>query len=96
MDALHDPISNCSFSHTDFKPFIMKYILSRWKNSWDQQIYNKFLEIHSLIGKTHCCYGENRKEQICRIDHGRITHSYLLNNEEFQFFIETCLNRLHR
>ena len=31
-------------------------------------------------------YGQNRKEQVvltrCRIGHSRLTHSYLLNNEE--------------
>jgi hypothetical protein len=26
-DALDDPISNCSIPYTDFKPFIIKYIL---------------------------------------------------------------------
>ena len=38
------------------------------------------------VGKTHCSYGQNQKEQVvftrCRIGHGRLTHSYLLNNEE--------------
>jgi hypothetical protein len=57
----------------------MKYILKRWQDSWDQQIHNK-------VGKTPCNYGQNRKEQVvltrCRIGHSRLTHSYLLNNEE--------------
>ena len=64
----------------------MKYILKRWQGSWDQQIYNKLHEIHSLVGKTPCSYGQNWKEQVvltrCRIGHSRRTHSYLLNNEE--------------
>jgi len=67
---------------SDFKSFIMKYILKRW----DQQIHNKLHEIHSLVGKTPCSYGHNRKEQVvltrCLIGHDRLTHSYLLNNEE--------------
>jgi len=41
-------------------------------------------EIHSLVGKTPCSYGQNRKEQVVlskyRIGHSRLTH--LLNNEE--------------
>jgi hypothetical protein len=37
-DALDKPISNCSIPYTDFKPFIIKYILKRWQDSWDQQI----------------------------------------------------------
>ena len=42
--------------------------------------------MHSLVGKTPCSYGQNRKEQViltrCRMGHSRLTHSYLLNNEE--------------
>jgi hypothetical protein len=41
MDTLDKPISNCSIPYTDFKPFIVKYILKRWQDSWDQQIHNK-------------------------------------------------------
>ena len=60
----------------------MKYILKRWQDSWNQQIYNKLHEIQSIVGKIPCSYGHNRKEQIvltrCRIGHGRLTH----NNKE--------------
>ena len=79
-------LSNCSISYTDIKPLIVKYILKRWLASWDQQIHNKLHEVHSLVGKTPCSYGQNRKEQVVltrwRIGHSRLTHSYLLNNEE--------------
>ena len=72
--------------YTDIKPFIVKYILKRWQDSWDQQIHSKLQEMHSLVGKTPCSYDKNRKEQVdltrCRIGHSRLTHSYLLNNEE--------------
>ena len=58
----------------------------RWQDSSDQQIHNKLHEMHSLVGKTPCSYDQNRKEQVvltrCRIGHGRLTHSQLLNNEE--------------
>ena len=85
-NALDDPVSNCSIPYSDFKPCIVKYILKRWQNSWDQQIHNKLHEIHSLVGKTPCSYGQNRKEQVvltrCHMGHSRLTHSYLINNEE--------------
>jgi len=85
-NALNDPVSNRSIPYTDFKTFIMKYILKRWQDTWDKQIHNELNEIHSLIGKTPCSYGQNRKEHVvftrCRIGHSRLTHSYLLNNEE--------------
>ena len=53
-NALDDPVSNCSIPYTDIKPFIVKYILKRWQDSWDQQIHNKLHEIHSLVGKIPC------------------------------------------
>ena len=78
--------ASCSIPYADFKPLIMKYILKRWQDSCDQHIYNKLHEMHSLVGKTPCSYCQNRKEQVIlpryRICHSRLTHSYLLNNEE--------------
>ena len=83
---MDDPVSNCSILYSDIKPFIVKYILKRWQDSWDQQIHNKLHEMHSLVGKAPCSYDQNRKEQVvltrCRIGHSKLTHSYLLNNEE--------------
>jgi hypothetical protein len=63
-DVLEKPIFNCYISHTDLKPFIVKYILKRWQDSWDQHIHNKLHEIHSLVGNTPCSYGQHRKEQV--------------------------------
>ena len=55
----------------------MKYISKRWQNSWDQQIYNKLHEIHSLVSKIPCSYGQIGKEQVvlnrCFIGHDRFT-----------------------
>jgi hypothetical protein len=42
---LDDPVSNY-IPYTDIKPFIVKYILKRWQDSWDQQIHNKLHEMH--------------------------------------------------
>jgi len=60
----------------------LKYILKRWQDSWDQQIYSKLHEIHSLAGKTSCSYGQIRQEPVvltrCRIGHCRITHCYFI------------------
>jgi hypothetical protein len=33
-NALDDPVSDCSIPYTDIKPFIVKYILKRWQDSW--------------------------------------------------------------
>jgi hypothetical protein len=58
-NALDDPVSNCSIPYSDFKPLIVKYILKRWQDSWDQQIHSKLQKMHSLVGKTPCPYGKN-------------------------------------
>jgi hypothetical protein len=34
--AFDDPVSSYSIPYTDLKPFIMKYIVKRWQDSWDQ------------------------------------------------------------
>ena len=64
----------------------MKYILKRWRDCWHKQIHSLLHELHSIVGKTPCYYGQNPKEQVvlsrCRIGLRRLTHSYLLNNEE--------------
>jgi hypothetical protein len=73
-------MSNCSIP---YKPF---YILKRLQDIWYHDIHNKLHEIHSLLGKTPCSYGQHLQERIfftrCRIVHIIFTHSYLLNNEE--------------
>ena len=64
-------VSNCYIPYRDFIPFIIKYISKLWQDSRDQQIHNKLHDIHYLVGKTPCSYGQNRKEQVvwtrCRI-----------------------------
>ena len=62
-DALDEHISNCFIPYTDYKSCIMKYILKRWYDSWDQQIHYKLHEIHSLVGKTPCSYLLNNEER---------------------------------
>ena len=48
-------------------------------------LHEKQHEIHSLVGKTPCSYGQNRKEQVvlirCRTSHSRLTNSYLNGNK---------------
>jgi hypothetical protein len=59
-------------------------MVKRKRTKGQTTIYITYNEIHSLVGKTPCSYGQNQKEQVvltrCRIGHSRLTHSYLLNN----------------
>ena len=61
-----------------------KNIYLRVNNSCQISSFRQIM--HSLVGKTPCSYGQNRKEQVvltrCRVGHSSLTHSYLLNNEE--------------
>ena len=76
---------------------------SRFTNSYDRNVlHEKQHKIHSLVGMTPCSYGQNRKEQVvlirCRIDHSRLTHSYLngMYSMKFQLFTKTSVNKLRR
>jgi hypothetical protein len=53
-------LQTCIQLFIPYTDFIMQYILKCWQDSWDQQIYNKLHEIHSLVGKTPCSYDQNR------------------------------------
>ena len=74
-DELDNPKYNCPIPYAYFKHFIMKYILKRWQDSWNQQIHNRLHEIHSLVSKATCSYGQNRKQHVimnrCRIGYSR-------------------------
>ena len=71
--------------HTDFKPYINKYILTKWQTSWDNTILNKLHEIKPNVGGTISICRDDRREDValtrCRIGHTRLTHSYLLLKE---------------
>jgi hypothetical protein len=71
-----------ALDYTDFKPLIMKYILKRWQDSWDQQIAR-----NTFPSWQYSLFLRSKSERQvafsrCRIGHSRLTHSYLLNNEE--------------
>ena len=46
-------ISNFKLPCTDFKPFINRYILSKWQLSWDRATFNKLHEIKPVLGKNN-------------------------------------------
>ncbi|MCG8078476.1 MAG: reverse transcriptase-like protein, partial [Candidatus Thiodiazotropha taylori] len=70
----------------NFKPFINKYILSKWQVSWDREIYNKLHAINPVVG-TKCSPSRfSRREDVVltrlRIGHTRLTQSYLFKGED--------------
>ena len=73
-------ISNFKLPCTDFKPFINRYILSKWQLSWDRATFNKLHVIKRVLGK-NTIYRSLRREDVVltrlHICHTRLTHSYL-------------------
>ena len=83
-------ISTFKLPCTDFKPFINRYILSKWQLSLDRATFNKLHEIKPVLGK-NTIYRSLRREEVVltrlRIGHTRLTHSYLLKREDQPFCI---------
>ena len=68
-----------------FKPFINRYILSKWQMSWDRATFSKLHEVKPVLG-INTIYRSLRREEVVltrlRIGHTRLTHSYLLKRED--------------
>ena len=71
---------------SNFKPSINKYILDQWQTSWNNSIGNTLLEIKPTISEHQSVVGNISKEEVVlarlRLGHTRVTHSYLLQDEE--------------
>ena len=90
-EALNLNVSMFEIPFNNFKPFINKYILSKWQTLWDADIFNKLHAIKPILGNSSSVVRNLRREDVvftrlC-IGHTRITHSYLLNREEQPFCI---------
>ena len=94
---LLSPRYNCGRSR-----FTKSYLLYNEERPEWNVLHEKQHELHSLVGRTPCSYGQNRKEQVvlirCRTSHSRLTHSYLngMYSMKFQLFTKTYVNRLRR
>ena len=56
-------ISNLKVPCTDFKPFINRYILSKWQMSWDRATFNILQEIKPVLSKNNI-YRSLRREEV--------------------------------
>jgi hypothetical protein len=67
-----------------FRPDINKIVSSKWKANWDNAVFNKFHDINPSLDVSPSLSLANRHDQTillrCRIGHTKITHSYLLTN----------------
>ena len=73
-------------SFSNFKPSINKYILEEWQTTWNNSIGNKLLDIKPTIGEYQSVVRNIRREEVVlarlRLGQTRVTHSYLLQDEE--------------
>ena len=90
-EALNLNMSMFEIPFNNFKPFINKYILSKWQTLWDADIFNKLHAIKPTLGNNSSVVRNLRREEVVftrlRIGHTRITRSYLLSREEQPFCI---------
>ena len=84
-------ITNFKIPHSDFKSNISQYINNKCQSVWDTQTQNKLNEIKSNFNSKCTFTNLSRKEQTkitrCRLGHTRITHCYILKNEQAPFCI---------
>ena len=89
--ALSLVITNFKIPHSDFKSNIRLYINNKRQSVWETQTQNKLNEIKPNFNSKCTFSNYSRKEQTkitrCRIGHTRITHSYILKNEQASFCI---------
>ena len=80
------PEKTFKIPYTDLKIKINKYILQQRQRRWSINNYNKLLEIKPILGEWKQSFRKSRKEEVVlsrlRRGHTRITHSYLLKEEQ--------------
>ena len=84
-------ITNFKIPHSDFKSNIRQYINNKCQSVWETQTQNKLNEIKPNFNSKCTFSNLSRKEQTkinrCRFGHTRITHSYILKNQQAPFCI---------
>ena len=78
--------SNLKLPYTDFKSNVNKFIVSKWQSSWNDVLFNKLHDVKPTLGEWHQGNRSVRREEVvlsrCRIGHSRLTHTFLLKNED--------------
>ena len=82
--ALSLMITNFKIPYSDFKSNICQYIINKCQSIWEKQIQPYF---NSKCSFSNYCGQEQSKITRCRIGHTRLTHSYILKNEQAPFCI---------
>ena len=72
--------------YTDMKPKINRFFQIKWQQYWNYNTHNKLFLIKPTLGDWSPIARKSRKEQVIisrlRIGHTRLTHSFLLKQEQ--------------
>ena len=84
-------ITNLKIPHSDFKSNIHQYVMNKCLSIWERRTENKLHELKPVFGSKYAFLGYSRQIQTkitrWRIGHTRLTHTYLLTNEQPPFCI---------
>ena len=87
--ALSFSITNLKIPHSDFKSNIHQYVMTKCQSVWEKQTENKLHELKPDFNSkcSFLVYSRQNQTKItrCRIGHTRLTHAYLLTNEQPPF-----------
>ena len=79
--------------YSDLKPQINNFLHKKWEQHEDKNIHNKLFQIKPILGEWRPAFRKSRREQVAitrlRIGHSRLTHSFLLRQEQ-QRQCSTC------
>ena len=69
--------------YTDLKPKINNFLHKKWQQRWNR---NKLFQVKRFLGEWRPAFRKSRKEQVTitrlRIGHSRLTHSFILKQEQ--------------
>ena len=89
--AISLTITNLKIPHSDFKSNIHQCVMNKCQSVWEKQIENKLHGLKPDFNSKCSFLGYSRQNQTkitrCRIGHTRLTHAYLLTNEQPPFCI---------
>ena len=89
--ALSLSITNLKIPYYDFKSNIHQYVMNKCQSVWKKKSENKLHELKPDFNSKCSVLSFSRENQTrltrCRIGHTRLTHAYLLTNDQPPFCI---------
>ena len=91
LEALSLSITDLKIPHSDFKSNIHQYVMNKCQSIWEKQTENKLHELKPDFNSKCSFLSYSRQNQTkitrSRIGHTRLTHPYLLTNDQPSFCI---------